>query len=133
MLIFRPGYFFSALVILAMEILIALHVRDSFIRPYGGDFLIVVLIYCCIRAFFRFRPVPVALGVLLFACLVEFSQYFRLSELLGWQDYRLTRLVLGSTFEWLDMLVYACATSVILFLEKIPVKPRFVQSHNTDI
>lgn len=132
MFVFRPGYFFSALAILVMEILIALYVHDTFIRPYGGDFLIVILMYCCIRTFFRFRPVPVALGVLLFACLVELSQYFHLSEYLGWQDYRLARLVLGNTFEWKDMLIYACATIVIIFTEKMPVRSYFMQPHKTD-
>ena len=34
-----------------VETLIALFVRDAFIRPYMGDILVVILIYCFVRIF----------------------------------------------------------------------------------
>lgn len=34
-----------------MEVLIALYVRDRFIRPYVGDMLVVVLVYSFVRIF----------------------------------------------------------------------------------
>ena len=38
-------------VILVVEIIIGIYVRDNFVRPYMGDALVVVLIYCFIRIF----------------------------------------------------------------------------------
>lgn len=45
----RLGYGLAALLILVAEVLIALFVRDRFIRPYGGDILVTLLICCAIR------------------------------------------------------------------------------------
>lgn len=41
----RIFYIISFLVIFCIEVFIALYVRDSFIRPYMGDALVVVLVY----------------------------------------------------------------------------------------
>ena len=38
-----------------VETLIALFVRDAFIRPYMGDVLVVILVYCFVRMFIT-RP-----------------------------------------------------------------------------
>ena len=40
----RIFYIISFLVIFCIEVLIALYVRDRFIRPYVGDMLVVVLV-----------------------------------------------------------------------------------------
>ena len=47
----RIFYIISFLVIFCIEVLIALYVRDNFVRPYIGDVLVVVLVY----SFVRFR------------------------------------------------------------------------------
>ena len=44
-------YAICFVVILVVEIIIGIYVRDSFVRPYMGDALVVVLIYCFIRIF----------------------------------------------------------------------------------
>lgn len=94
------------LVIFIIEIVIGIYVRDSFVRPYLGDALVVVLIYCFIRIFIP-RGVPqLPLYVFAFACLIEFLQYFQLADLLGITN-RFMRIVLGSTFDWSDILSYA--------------------------
>ena len=41
----RFFYIISFLLIFCIEVLIALYVRDNFIRPYVGDMLVVVLVY----------------------------------------------------------------------------------------
>ena len=40
----RIFYIISFLVIFCIEVLIALYVRDNFVRPYIGDVLVVVLV-----------------------------------------------------------------------------------------
>ena len=44
-------YAICFVVILVVEIIIGIYVRDNFVRPYMGDALVVVLIYCFIRIF----------------------------------------------------------------------------------
>ncbi|MEM0980026.1 MAG: DUF2809 domain-containing protein, partial [Cyanobacteria bacterium P01_H01_bin.58] len=57
--------------------------NDAFIRPYVGDVLVVILIYAIVRAFFKAAILPTAIGVLLFAFVVEILQYFKIVEILG--------------------------------------------------
>jgi len=103
---FNLNSFIVFLIIFIVEILIALFVDDKIIRPYGGDVLVVIMIYYFVKSFLDIRPLYLAIGVVLFAYLVEFGQYLRLLEVLDIQDNTLLRIVLGSSFSWMDMLAY---------------------------
>ena len=92
--------------ILSIEVLIALFVRDRFIRPFLGDVLVVCLIYFFVASFIRVPFTKLLVGVLLFAFGVEFSQYFGLAEWIGCQDNSICQIILGATFDWLDLLAY---------------------------
>ncbi|MGB3180258.1 MAG: DUF2809 domain-containing protein [Cyclobacteriaceae bacterium] len=118
MLTFRKKYFAWAVLLFIIEVLIALYVRDAIIRPYVGDILVVIMLYCFIRAFLLMLPGPVALFTLLFAYLVEFLQYLNLLSFLGLEDSRLARIILGSSFEWIDMLAYTLGVLVIYLLDR---------------
>ena len=68
----RIGYAIASFLILAAEVIIALYVRDAFIRPYGGDILVTLLLCCMIRIVLsQGYCLPIAGGVLVFAILVE--------------------------------------------------------------
>jgi len=110
---FNLSYFLISLLIFATEVLIARYLHDGFIRAYGGDFLVVILIYCTIKAFFPLPVAKTAFWVLIFAYLVEISQYFHLVNLLRLQNSKLARLILGTTFSFIDLLTY---TIGILFV-----------------
>ena len=97
--------------------MIALYFRDPIIRPYVGDLLVVILIYCCWKSFFNTPVTATALGVLLFAFFVEWLQYINFIRLVGWQDSALARTVIGYSFEWMDILAYTAGTGVILVSE----------------
>ena len=104
----RIGYAVASLVILIAEALIALYVRDAFIRPYGGDILVTLLICCMIRVVLpQGYRLPIAGGVLLFAVLVEIGQYFGLVYLLGLGHIAFFRILIGTGFSWWDMVCYA--------------------------
>ena len=79
----RIFYIISFLVIFCIEVLIALYVRDRFIRPYVGDMLVVVLVYSFVRIFLPTGIPRMPFYVFLFACFVEVLQYFQLVETLG--------------------------------------------------
>ncbi len=114
---FHKTYFFLTILIFIIEVLIALYVRDNFVRPYLGDVLVVILIYCFIRSFFRWPVVPVAIGVLLFAFAIETLQYLNIVERLGLKDSKLANVVIGNSFAWKDMLCYVAGIAVVLAAE----------------
>src|SRR3954467_13055417 len=86
MITFRKRYFILALFLLLIEVLIALFLHDGIIRPYIGDFLVVILIYCFIRSFISARVLPTAIGVLIFAYAIESLQYLDLIGRLGLRE-----------------------------------------------
>ncbi|MEO0408134.1 MAG: DUF2809 domain-containing protein [Cyanobacteria bacterium P01_A01_bin.135] len=115
---FRPYYALWAIFLFLVEVVIALYVRDDFIRPYVGDVLVVILIYAVVRALFRVSIFPAALGVLLFAFGVEILQYFKIVEVLGLGSSAIARTVIGTTFVWEDFLAYTIGCIILLGLEK---------------
>ena len=114
---FKLLYFFLAVALFIIEAAIAAYMHDAFIRPYFGDLLVVILIYCAVKAFFNTPPVKTALAVFVFACLVELSQYFHFVELLGWDRSETAATVLGTFFSFTDILMYALGTLVIIAAE----------------
>lgn len=109
----RLGYLAAFLLFLGIEVLIALYVRDAFIRPYFGDVLAVAVVYCFCRIFVR-KGGLLPLWVFLFAVLVEFTQYFHLVQVLGLGGIAPLRILLGGTFDWGDIACYG-AGMLLLF------------------
>lgn len=102
----RGGYAAAAGVLLVIEVAIALWVHDRIVRPFGGDTLAVVLVYCALRVVTGWRW-PVALSVALgVAFAVELGQLAGVLGLLGLDDVTLARVVLGSSFAWGDLAAY---------------------------
>ena len=93
--------------LLIAEILIALFVRDRFVRPYVGDALVTVLICALCRVISPQRPRLLALYVFLFAAAVEIGQYFDYAALLGLAESRFFSALLGRTFSFTDLICYA--------------------------
>ena len=111
----RMGYGLAALLLFVIEVLIALFVRDRFIRPYGGDILVTLLICCVIRVILpRGYRLPMGGGVLVFAILVEVGQYFGLVYLLGLGHIKFFRILIGTGFSWWDMLCYGAGCAVFV-------------------
>ena len=56
----RFKYIILTIILLLAEILIALFVHDTIVRPHIGDVFVVILIYCFVRCFIptgvRFLP-----------------------------------------------------------------------------
>ena len=118
MLKFHKTYFGLTILLFVIEVLIALFVNDRIIRPYIGDVLVVMLIYCFVKTFLNTKVFPTAIGVLLFAIGIETLQYFNIVEKLGLQENRLARTVIGASFEWMDILCYVVGILVVLVVEK---------------
>lgn len=104
-------------VLLAVEIFIALFVHDSFVRPYIGDVLVVIVIYYFIRIFLPegCRWLPAA--VFVFAASVEILQYFHLVERLGLQGNIFMKVLIGSVFDVKDIVCYGAGCLILGVIE----------------
>ena len=90
---------------------------DAFVRPYFGDLLVVILIYCAIKAFIDSSPIKTAIAVFIFACIIEISQYYHLVQILGWGSSSTATTVMGTFFSFVDILMYGLGTLVIIGAE----------------
>ncbi|MBN8878954.1 MAG: DUF2809 domain-containing protein [Sphingobacteriales bacterium] len=115
---FNKTYFLLAVLLFVIEVLIALYMHDRIIRPYIGDLLVVILLYCFVRAFVSISPVKIVIGVLLFSYLIEVLQYLKLVKLLGLQHSRIANVVIGNLFEWMDLVAYTVGIIIVLAVEK---------------
>ena len=78
MLTFNKNYFGFSILIFFIEILIALYINDSIVRPYFGDVLLVILMYCFLKSFLKLSVLTVAIAVLIFSFTIEFLQYLNI-------------------------------------------------------
>ena len=118
MFTFNLKYFLFAVVLFIIEVLIALFVRDHFIRPYFGDFLVVILIYCAVKTIIKASPLKVAVGVLLFAYFIEVLQYCQIVDKLGLSGNIIAKIVIGYGFEWRDILAYTLGIITVWLLDR---------------
>ncbi len=116
---FNRSYFIAAALLFLIEVFIALYVKDAFIRPYIGDLLVVILIYCMVKSCLNISVWPAAIGVLLFSYMVEVLQYLKIVEVLHLQGSKFARVIIGTSFSWGDMLAYTLGIGVVLVLENV--------------
>lgn len=102
----RVIYLIITLLLLGIEVFIGLYVHDDFIRPYVGDVLVVILIYTFLRILIPEKGKLLPLYIFLFATLVEVLQYFELVKRLGLEDNRFLSVLIGSVFDWKDIVCY---------------------------
>jgi hypothetical protein len=119
MIRFNRQYFLLALLLFIIEVLIALYVHDSIIRPYVGDLLVVILMYCAVKSILNFSVLKVAIAVLLFSYVIETLQYLHFIELVGLQNNTLASTIFGVGFSWIDIIAYTLGFAVILLAENL--------------
>jgi hypothetical protein len=121
-LTFKKEYFIAAILLFTIELLIALFAHDQIIRPYVGDFLVVILIYCFVKAFINAPTRTIARWVLIFSFFVEMLQFLDIVNLLGLGKSRVASVVIGTSFEWIDLISYTLGIALVLFIEKMRLK-----------
>lgn len=110
----RITYLIIFLILFLTELLIALFVHDSFVRPFIGDVLVVVLICAFLRIFIPRKIRLLPLFATAFAVLVEGLQYFDFVEKLGLAGNPILSTALGRTFDLKDIICYI-AGGVLFF------------------
>jgi Protein of unknown function (DUF2809) len=123
MLQFNRNYFLLTILLFVIEVGIALFIHDNFVRPYLGDVLVVILIYCFVKSFLKVSVAKAAIGVLLFAFAIETLQYCLIVEKLNLQDNKIAKTVIGTSFAWEDILAYIAGIMIVIVCEKWLIKP----------
>ena len=119
----RLFYLIATVLLIAIEVLIALYVHDSFVRPYVGDVLVVIVLYTFVRIFLPDGCRLLPLWVFLFAACVEGLQAIHITEKLGLADNRFAGVLIGGTFDIHDILCYAIGC-VAVFITEILLRRR---------
>lgn len=114
-----------SLLLLTAEFAIGLWAHDDFVRPYLGDTLVVILLWCLIRTAFPKGLPQLSAAVFLFACAVECSQIIPLCDLLGIRN-GLLRVLMGTSFSWYDLIAYAVGSLLTAGHDLFPVLRRGV-------
>lgn len=117
MLTFNKKYFYFTIILFLIEVCIAVFVNENFIRPFIGDVLVVILLYCLAKSFWKIPSSILALLVFVFACIIEILQYFNFVNILGLQNYKILAIALGNTFDWKDIIAYAIGAITVVLLE----------------
>ncbi len=113
----RSFYALAALAVFSLEVIIALWVHDTLIRPYIGDSLAVVLVNLALRVV---TPLPVLPSVLVsfaIAAILEIGQFFHVLDVLGLNGNRMARIILGTGFDPKDFVAYALGAACALAAE----------------
>lgn len=117
MIQFNKKYFGLAVLLFIIEVLIALFLHDRIIRPYVGDLLVVILIYCAVKSVLNISIWKAAIFVLLFSFLIEALQYFYFVKLVRLQHSQIANIVLGNSFHWIDLVAYVLGIAIVLLIE----------------
>jgi len=77
-----------------------------------------------VKSFFHTPVYKTALYVLLFSYVVEGLQYIGIINILGLAHVRLARIIIGTSFAWMDMLMYTLGIGLVLLVEAAINKAR---------
>ena len=118
MLKFDKKSFSIAIIIFLIEVIIALYIKDKIIRPFVGDILVVIFIYYFIKAFINTKAINIAIFTLIFSFIVEILQYFNFVEMIGLGHNKAARIIIGTSFSWIDLLCYFIGFVLLFFIDK---------------
>ncbi len=118
-ILFSKTYCLLTVLLFAIEVFIGTCMHDKYIRPFGGDFLEVILIYCFVKSLFALPVNTAAIATLFFAYVVEVSQYLKLVNHLGLKNAAWANILLGNSFSWMDMLMYTLGILLTVAIERL--------------
>ncbi|MBT0028070.1 DUF2809 domain-containing protein [Vibrio alginolyticus] len=108
----------KSLVCFIVLVVIALYIRDSFIRPKFGDVLVVVWLYYFLASLFSMPVNWLVSLVVLIAFAVELGQLLQVVAWLGIEPSSPLAVILGATFDWKDLLAYSIGGLLCCWMEK---------------
>lgn len=112
-------YLIAAIILFAIEVLIALYVRDDFIRPYIGDVLAIALLYTVLRAVSPLSVMQAIALTLAIAFAIEIAQALNFLDAIGLRNNAFARIILGGVFDYADLIAYAVGAAIIFAVERV--------------
>ena len=112
-------YLIATILLFTIELFIGFYVHDAIIRPFIGDLLVVILLYCFLKSICNISVTKATIYVLLFAYFIEIMQGLRLVELIGLGSNKLARILIGTTFSWTDMVCYTIGIAIVIIAERL--------------
>lgn len=107
-----------ALTIFIIEIVIARY-ATGFLRHFIGDVLVTLLLFFTLKSFFTFRnDFLLVSSIFIFSLTIELLQLFQLPNKLGITN-EVVLIVLGKTFDILDILAYAIGCCIMILMIKL--------------
>ena len=108
----RIPYIVLFVLLVGVEVVIALTQHDNFIRYYGGDIIVMWVLYCLVQAVLggRNNHYIVNLILLAFAFAVEFLQKWGFVDRFGIEN-RFLRVLIGTSFAVKDLWSYIAGTA----------------------
>lgn len=97
-------------------IIVLIFSSHGFIRGFLGDLVIVILLFSLVKTFYLFSNLKLAIAVVLFAYLIEFTQYIKIIPLLGFKENFITKIIFGSIFDPFDLLAYTLGGIISYFI-----------------
>jgi hypothetical protein len=115
----KKQYLIATITLFIIELFIGFFVHDKIIRPFIGDLLVVILLYCFVKSIFNITTTKAAIYVLIFAYFIEIMQGLKLVEFIGLSNYKIARILIGTTFSWTDIVCYTIGIAVVIITEKL--------------
>ncbi|WP_314059491.1 DUF2809 domain-containing protein [Empedobacter brevis] len=115
---FDKKSFIIAVFTFLIEVIIALFINDKIIRPFVGDILVVVFMYYFIKVFINTKTINIAIFTLIFSFIIEILQYFKFVEIIGLGHNKAARIIIGTSFSWIDLLCYFIGFILLFFIDK---------------
>jgi len=78
----------------------------------------VIFIYYFIKAFINTKTINIAIFTLFFSFVVEILQYFNFVEMIGLGHNKAARIIIGTSFSWIDLLCYFVGFILLFFIDK---------------
>lgn len=109
----RLPYIIVLVLLFGVEVVIALTQHGNFIRNYGGDIIVMWVLYAFVQAVLggRNNHYIVNLILLAFAFVVEFLQKWGIADKLGVEN-PILRTIIGTSFAVEDLWCYAAGTAI---------------------
>lgn len=107
----RFPYAIIAALLFIAEVCIALWITEPFIRGFLGDTLVIVLLFTIIKSLFNRPQRFLAEAILVFAIVVEFSQYLKIIDYLNIES-QFIKVIMGQVFDWFDILAYVIGYAI---------------------
>jgi hypothetical protein len=114
---FNKNYLIASIILFIVEVLIAIFLKDGFIRHTFGDYLAVILLYCMFKSCITTKPFYIAIVVLIISYGIEFLQLTNFLEITNLDNNKLAKIILGSTFSFSDLIAYTLGFISILIFE----------------